>query len=146
MGRRDTRLARDGAGQQGLSGAGRAVEQDALRDPRADGLELGRLLEELLDLVQLLDRLVGAGDVAERDLGRLLRDELRLRLAELHDAVAAALHAREHQPEERADQQDREEEAERGEEPVGLRDLVVVAVRGGRGGDRVHDPAPRGAT
>jgi hypothetical protein len=37
---------------------GRAVEQDALRDPRAERLELLRVLEELLDLVELLDRLV----------------------------------------------------------------------------------------
>jgi hypothetical protein len=126
---RHARLSRDGAGEQGLAGPGRAVEEHALRDPRTDGLELRGLLQELLDLVQLLDGLVGTGDVLERDLRRLLRDQLRLRLAELHDAVAAALHAREHQPEERSDQEDREQEAERGQEPVGLRDLVVVAVR-----------------
>ena len=35
-------LAGDGAGQQRLAGAGRAVEQDALGDLGADGLELGR--------------------------------------------------------------------------------------------------------
>ena len=61
-------LAGDGSGQQGLAGAGRAVQQHALRDAGADGLELGRLLEEVLDLFELLDGLVGTGDVAERDL------------------------------------------------------------------------------
>ena len=58
-------LAGDGAGEQGLAGAGRAVEQHALGDLGADRQELGRLGEELLDLVELLDRLVGAGDVGE---------------------------------------------------------------------------------
>ena len=59
-------LAGDRARQQRLAGAGGAEEQDALRDPRAERLELLRVLEELLDLVQLLDRLVDAGDVARR--------------------------------------------------------------------------------
>ena len=62
-------LTRDGAGQQRLAGARRAVEQHALRDPGAERLELLRVLEELLDLVQLLDGLVHARDVAERDPG-----------------------------------------------------------------------------
>ena len=48
-------LAGDGAREQRLAGARRAVEQDALRDARAERLELLRVLEELLDLVQLLD-------------------------------------------------------------------------------------------
>ena len=41
---RHARLAGDRARQQGLAGAGRAVEQDALGDLRADGLELRRAL------------------------------------------------------------------------------------------------------
>jgi len=44
-------VARDRAGEQRLAGAGRAVEQHALRDLGADRLELGRRLEELLDLL-----------------------------------------------------------------------------------------------
>ena len=44
-------LAGDGAGQQRLAGAGRAEQQHALGDLRADGLELGRVLQEVLDLV-----------------------------------------------------------------------------------------------
>ena len=68
---RHARLTRDRAGQQRLAGAGRPVEQHALGDPRAERLELLRVLEELLDLVQLLDRLVHARDVAERDLRRV---------------------------------------------------------------------------
>ena len=81
-------LAGDGAGQQRLAGAGRAVEQHALGDLGADGLELGRVLEELLDLLELLDRLVRAGDVRERRLRGVLGDQLGLGLAELHDPAS----------------------------------------------------------
>ena len=84
-------LAGDGAGQQRLAGARRPVEQHALGDPRAERLELLRVLEELLDLVQLLDGLVDAGDVAEGDLGRVDRQPLGARLAERHHLRAAAL-------------------------------------------------------
>ncbi len=89
---RHARLAGDRAGEQRLTGAGRAVEQHALRDLGADGLELRRVLQELLDLLELLDRLVGAGHVGERRLRRVLADQLGLGLAELHDPAAAALH------------------------------------------------------
>ena len=136
---RHARLTGDGAREERLARSGRAVEQHALGDARADGLELRGLLQELLDLVELLDRLVGAGDVVEGDLGALLRDELRLGLAELHDAVAAALHAREHDPEEEADQHERQQDAEHREEPVRLRHLVVEAVLRVRRVDGVDD-------
>ena len=89
---RHARLARDGAREQGLTGAGRTVEQDALRDPRAERLELLRVLEELLDLVELLDRLVGAGHILEADLRRVGSHTFRARLAEAHHLRAAALH------------------------------------------------------
>jgi hypothetical protein len=85
-------LTGHGAGQQRLAGPGRAVEQHALGDLGADGLELGRLLQELLDLDELLERLVGTGHVGEGGLRGVLADQLGLALAELHDAVAAALH------------------------------------------------------
>ena len=71
-------LAGDGAREQRLAGAGRAVEQHALGDLGADRLELRRLLEELLDLLELLDGLVDPGDVGERGLRRVLGDELGL--------------------------------------------------------------------
>ena len=84
---RHARLAGDRAGEQRLAGAGRAVEQHALGDLGADGLELRRLLEELLDLAELLDGLLAAGDVGERRLRHVLADQLGLGLGELHDAV-----------------------------------------------------------
>ena len=80
----DPRLTGDGAGEQRLAGAGRSVEQHALRDAGAQRLELLRVLEELLDLVELLHGLVGSGHVAEGDLGRVDRHPLGARLAEAH--------------------------------------------------------------
>src|SRR5207342_773581 len=65
---RDAGLTRDGACEQRLAGPGRPVEEHTLRDPRAERLELLRVLEELFDLVELLDGLVSARDVLESDL------------------------------------------------------------------------------
>src|SRR5438034_664970 len=47
-------LAGDGAGEQRLARPGRPVEEHALGDSRAQRLELLRVLEELLDLLELL--------------------------------------------------------------------------------------------
>ena len=102
---RDAGLAGDGAREQRLTGAGRAVEQHALGDPGAERLELLRVLEELLDLVQLLHGLVGARDVAEGDLGRVHRHPLGARLAEAHHLRAAALHLV-HQEDPEAEEED----------------------------------------
>ncbi len=133
------RLAGDRTREQRLTGSGRAVQQHALRDARADRLELARVLQELLDLVELLDRLVGARHVGERDGRILLVHELRPRLAELHDLAVAALGAREEPPEQQAEQQHRDEDGEEAVEPAGLRHGVVVAVlRGGGVIDRLH--------
>ena len=60
-------LVRDGLGQQRLAGAGRAVEQDALRHLGAELLEALRVAQELDDLLQLGLGLVGAGDVVPAD-------------------------------------------------------------------------------
>ena len=55
------RLVGHGLGEQGLAGAGRAVQQDALRHPRAERLEPPRVAQELDDLRELVLGLVGAG-------------------------------------------------------------------------------------
>ena len=102
---------------------GRAEEQHALRDLGAHVLELGRRLEELLDLLELLDRLVEAGDVGERDLRLVLGDEPRLRLAEPHDPAPAALHLAEHPHEHQPEEHEREQPEQEADERVGL--LVV---------------------
>ena len=104
---RHARLAGHGAGQQRLAGSGRPVQQHALGDLGPDGLELAGALQELLDLLELLDGLVGPGDVGERGLRRVLGDELGLGLAEVHDPGAAALHLVQEDEEEQEDQQER---------------------------------------
>src|SRR5262252_2145677 len=102
------------------------IEKDALRDRRAERLELLRVLEELLDLLELFDGLVHAGDVLEADLRRVRRHPLRARLAERHHLRAAALHLV-HQEDPETEQQD--EGQQRGEDrPPGgrARPLRVV--------------------
>ena len=103
----DVGLAGDGAGEQGLAGAGRADQQRALRDLAAEAGELGRVLEELDDLLQLLARLVDAGDVVEGDAAVLLGQHLGLGLAEAHRARAGILlHLAHHEEGDAEDQQE----------------------------------------
>ena len=109
------RLTGNGPREQRLAGAGRAVEQHALRDLGSHRLEAGRVLEELLDLLQLLDGFVAAGHVGERDLDVRVAVLLGPRLAELQHA-AAALH-RVHDQEEEPDQQQNRQEREQQREP-----------------------------
>ena len=66
-------LAGDGAREQRLARPGRTEQEHASRDLRAHRLELGGRLQVLLDLFELLDRLVHAGDVGERRLRLVLR-------------------------------------------------------------------------
>jgi hypothetical protein len=114
------------AGEQGLAGARSAVQQDALGDLGADGLELGRLGQELLDLLQLFDGLLSAGDIGEGDLGRLLAHQLGLGLAEAHDPAAAALHLAHEEPEEPEDDDDGQDGDQQARDPALSRHLVVV--------------------
>ena len=120
-------LARDRPGEQRLAGAGRTVEQHALGDLGPDRLELGRVLEELLDLLELLDRLIGAGHVREGGLRGVLGDQLGPRLAEVHHPGAAALHLAQQEEEEQRDDDVRDERLEDGDKRARLRDLHVVA-------------------
>ena len=62
------RLVGDGLGQQRLAGAGRPVQQDALRHLRAERAEALGVAQEVDDLVQLVLGLVDAGDLAPADL------------------------------------------------------------------------------
>ena len=71
------RLLRDRLGEQRLAGAGRSVEQDALRHACAQLLEALGMAEEVDDLPQLLLRLVDAGDVPPADGGARAHLELR---------------------------------------------------------------------
>ena len=100
-----TSLAGDRAGEQGLAGAGRSIEQNALGYAGPECLELLRVLEEFLDLLQLLNRLVDPGNVAEGDLGRVHRHPFGFRFAEVHHPRAAALHLV-HQEDPEAEEED----------------------------------------
>ena len=127
---RHSGLSRDGSSQQRLAGAGLAVQQDALGDLRADGLELGRFGQELLDLLELLDRLVASGDIAERGLRGVLVGDLGLGLAELHDAAAAALHGVEQEEEQHSDDDERNQCAEQRAEEARSRVLALPLIQG----------------
>ena len=124
---RHTGLAGDRAGQQRLTGARRPVEQHALGNARAEGLELLGVLEELLDLVQLLHGLFDAGHVLEADLRGVGRHPLGAALAEAHHLRAAALHLV-HQEDPEADQQqerqERDQQRRQREAPLALRVVV----------------------
>ena len=121
---RDARLAGGRPREEGLTGAGRAVEEHTLRDAGPERLELLRVLEELLDLLKLLDRLVGARDVLVRDLRRVGRHALGAALAEAHHLRAAALHLvhqEEPEPEQEHDRQQRGEQRPPGRRADALR-------------------------
>src|SRR6201999_4055315 len=60
-------LARGGAGEQRLAGAGRADKEGALRRRGAPRLGFGRALEEVTDLLELGQRCARARDRVERD-------------------------------------------------------------------------------
>ena len=82
------RLAGDGAGEQGLAGAGRADQQRALGDLAAEPGELARVLQIFDDLLELLARLVDAGDVGEGHPALLLGQHPGAALAEAHRAAS----------------------------------------------------------
>src|SRR5579864_7501688 len=124
------------ARQQRLARAGGSDEEHPLRNTAAEPLELLRLTQELDDLLELLLRLVCAGDVLERDLFLRGRRELRAALAERQGLVPAALHLphdenpeADHQEDRRPVQQDRRP----GARALGLRVNRDGAVGGLRG-------------
>ena len=106
---RHARLAGDGAGQQRLAGAGRADEQHAARDARAERVELLRVLQELDDFLELLLGLVDAGHVREGDGGLVAQEHAGAALAEAQGLVIGALGLAHHEEDEADDQDQRQE-------------------------------------
>ena len=110
-GDRDERHARftgDGARDERLAGAGRTDEQHALRDARADLLELAGNLQEVDDFGDLLLHRAVTGDVGERRLRLVGVVHLGARAPDVHDRAHLALRAARDEPPERADQSDDE--------------------------------------
>ena len=122
---RHVRLAGDGARQQRLAGAGRADEQHALRNPAAEVRVLLRVLQELDDLLQLLLRLVDAGDVGEADLHFVVGVDLRAAARERHHAAFGAAHAAEEEAPDADEEEQRDDPAEQLGQPA-VDDLAGV--------------------
>jgi len=122
-------LAGHRTGQQRLAGPGRPVEQHALGDLRPDGLELGRVLQEVLDLLEFLDGLVRAGHVGKRGLGSVLGNEFGLGFAEVHYPGAATLHLVQHEEEDEDDQEERQPAEDKAPHRAALGDVDVPALR-----------------
>ncbi len=102
-----TGLAGDGAGEERLARPRRPDQERAFGYAGAELLELLGRFEELLDLGELLDGLVGPCDVGEGDLGLVFGHPTGTALAEAHDPVSATLHGAHEQDEEQYDEQDR---------------------------------------
>ena len=134
------RLAGDGAREHRLTGTGRADEQHAVRDARAEGGELLRVLQELDDLGELLLRLFLAGDVEERH-GRLLAGEhAGAAAAEGHRLRVGALGLPHHEDEDGAEDDQRQEVEEQAEDVAELARALDLRPR------RRPSPVPTGTS
>ena len=120
---RHARLTGHGAREQRLTGTRRAYQKHALGDLRAESLELAGIAEELLDLLELLHRLVHACHILERDARLITRDALRPALPERHHLGVAALHLVDEPEHHDHDDHDRDERGEQAQP-----DLVVLHV------------------
>ncbi len=121
-------LAGNRPSQQRLAGSRWSVQQHALGDLRAQRLVPGRVLQEVLDLVEFFDRFVGTGDIGELGARHVLGEQLGFGLAEAHHLVPAGLRVVHHPHQETDDEHDRKQVDEPGEQRVVATDLGVVAV------------------
>ena len=128
---RNAGLACNRARQQRLTGARRADEQAAARNLSAHGLVFGRVRQEVLNLLHLLDRFIDACDVRELHARTLFDVVLRLRLAERHLRIVRLLHLGEDEEEEHRDKDDGQE-GRQDAQPRGRQRDVVLNVRMGR--------------
>ena len=123
-------LTGHGTREQRFARAGRADEQDALRDVRAEAEILLRIAQELHDLLQLLLLLVRARDVAERSLSIALAGRLDAGLAEAgHLAVHPAARVAGHEVHQQDERQNRQHIRQQQLQPV-CRVVGVVVIVG----------------
>ena len=117
---RHASLASHSLGKQRLAGAGRAHKQHAVRDLGAEVLVLRRVVEVVLDLLELLDGLVATSDVVEADLGTGGVGRLGLRLAEAH-GTARGVGELVHEVHHDADEDEHRQHARKQGDPGGRR-------------------------
>ena len=118
------RLTSHGAGQQGLTGTGRADEQDALGNAPAKTGELARIGEEVDDFGKFFLGFVHTGHVIERDLTLLLIEHTGPGTAKGHGTARSALHLA-HEENPHADkQQHGEPRHQQGHVPRGVLDRL----------------------
>ena len=102
-------LTGDGLGKQGLAGSGRADQQNALGDARTQLDEFLRLLQELDHFLQFFLGFIHPGHIFEGDRGMFAAEHARLRFAEGHGGIIAALRLAENEPEQTPDKKDRDD-------------------------------------
>ena len=116
-------------GQQGFTGAGRAHQQNPLGDSGAQDGVLGRVLEEVHDLLQFTLLLLGPGHVVEGDLFLHLVRRGELGLAELGQAAVVPGVVLAHQHHQDQEHHHQRQDGGQQREPVdGLGVLLVVVV------------------
>ena len=86
----DVGLPGHGLGQQGFAASGRAHQQHAFGDARAEPGELARVFQKLHDFGQLGLFLIRPGDVAERLIDLLAQHHFGLALAKAHGFAAVS--------------------------------------------------------
>ena len=121
-------LAGHRARQQRLAGPRRPDQERALGKPATELRELLRVLQELDDLLQLDLRLIGAGDIGKRHLGRVTGQQLGLGLPERERLVATRLHLANEEDPERHEYQIRQDLHDRGQRLAGLLCLKLDVV------------------
>ena len=117
-------LACDGSGQQRLTGAGRTVQQHATRNTSAQRLVLGRILEEVLDLLDFGHGLVFAGHIGELGGGGLAVEQLAAVFLATHaEHAAGTAHATHQEPEQGEDDDERQDRGDEVAHHAGLLDI-----------------------
>ena len=122
----DVRLARNGFGKEGLARPGRADEQHALGDARADGGELLWVFQKIHDLLQLLLFLFRTRHVGEAHLAVL--DLVGFGFAEVKRLVVRAVGLAHDDEEDHRKQHDHDDGHEQGGEQRGTGRIVEVVL------------------
>ena len=85
---RDIGFARDRAREQSFSGAGRADQQDALRNAAAEFLKFFRIAQKFDELLHFVLCFLDASDVAEGDFVLITREHARFAFAKIERAFS----------------------------------------------------------